>query len=68
MGDDISSVSFSFAEQSPGQREGARIDAKDICYSVLVNGKMKRILKSASFSVDAGEMCAVMGSSGSGKR
>ena len=47
---------------------GAKVNVTDLCYSVVINGKMKRILKYVSFNLDPGNLCAVMGPSGSGKR
>ncbi|KAJ1423014.1 P-loop containing nucleoside triphosphate hydrolase protein [Ochromonadaceae sp. CCMP2298] len=46
---------------------GAQVDCADLCYSILVNGKLKRILKGVSFSLGGGDMCALMGPSGAGK-
>ena len=48
--------------------DGAKVDVTDLCYSVVVNGKMKRLLKNVSFNLDPGNLCALMGPSGAGKR
>ena len=56
------------AAQPDGKGVGAKVDAVDLCYSIVVNGKMKRILKNVSFSLVPGNMCALMGPSGAGKR
>jgi len=47
---------------------GAKVDVVDLCYSVALNGKMKRLLKNVSFNLDSGNLCALMGPSGAGKR
>ena len=47
---------------------GAKVDVTDLCYSVVVNGKMKRLLKNVCFNLDPGDLCALMGPSGAGKR
>jgi len=46
---------------------GAKVDVVDLCYSVALNGKMKRLLKNVSFNLDSGNLCALMGPSGAGK-
>jgi len=46
----------------------AKVDVVDLCYSVELNGKMKRLLKNVSFNLDSGNLCALMGPSGAGKR
>ena len=48
--------------------KGVKLHASDLCYSVIVDGKLKRILKNVTFSLDSGDMCALMGPSGAGKR
>ena len=45
-----------------------KVDVVDLCYSVALNGKMKRLLKNVSFNLDSGNLCALMGPSGAGKR
>jgi ABC-type multidrug transport system ATPase subunit len=47
---------------------GAKVDVVDLCYSVALNGKMKRLLTNVSFNLDSGNLCALMGPSGAGKR
>ena len=47
---------------------GVQIDVKTLSYSVLVNNKMKQLLKNVSFTLEKGSMCALMGPSGAGKR
>ena len=47
---------------------GAKVDAVDICYSIVLKGKLKRILKNISFGLEPGDMCAIVGPSGAGKR
>ena len=48
--------------------KGARLHAIDLCYSVVVDGKLKRIVKNVNFGLASGDMCALMGPSGAGKR
>lgn len=55
-------------DQSGSAEKGARLDAVDLTYSVVVKDKVKRILKHVSFGLEPGDLCAVMGSSGAGKR
>ncbi|MCR4715621.1 MAG: ABC transporter ATP-binding protein [Lachnospiraceae bacterium] len=43
------------------------IDVKDLCKTYVVNKKQNNVLRNVNFSVDDGEMVAVMGPSGSGK-
>lgn len=47
---------------------GVSIDVVEVSYSVQVEGKTKRLLKNCSFSLGPGELCALMGPSGAGKR
>ncbi len=48
--------------------EGVRLDAIRVSYSVTADGKQKQLLRDISLRLDSGELCALMGSSGSGKR
>lgn len=50
------------------RKTGAKLDAIDLCYSVIINGKLKKILKNINFSLEPGCMCALLGSSTAGKR
>ena len=43
------------------------IDVKDLCKTYVVNKRQINVLKNISFSIDEGEMVAIMGPSGSGK-
>lgn len=43
------------------------LNVKDLCKTYIVNKRQNNILKNISFSVDEGEMVAIMGPSGSGK-
>ena len=43
------------------------LEVKDLCKTYIVNKHQNNVLKNVSFSVEAGEMVAVMGPSGSGK-
>ena len=50
-------------------QKGAKLDVTDMCYAIVNSkGKMKRILKNVGFSLEPGDMCALMGPSGAGKR
>ena len=48
--------------------KGAKLDIIELCYSVVINNKLKKILKNVSFSLEPGTMCALMGPSNAGKR
>ena len=50
------------------EEEGVRLDAINISYSINVNGKPKQLLRDISLRLNSGELCALMGSSGAGKR
>ena len=43
------------------------LEVKDLCKTYIVNKRQNNVLKNVSFSVEQGEMVAIMGPSGSGK-
>lgn len=43
------------------------IEAKDLCKTYVTNKRQNHVLRNVSFSIEEGEMVAVMGPSGSGK-
>lgn len=43
------------------------IEAKDLCKTYVINKRQNHVLRNVSFSIEEGEMVAVMGPSGSGK-
>ena len=57
-----------FSSDSKTIGNSIKVDVTDLCYSVVVNGKMKRLLKNVCFNLDPGDLCALMGPSGAGKR
>ena len=49
--------------------QGVHIDVANVSYSVkLGKNNVKNLLKNVSFSLEPGNMCALMGPSGAGKR
>ena len=53
---------------SPTEAVGVTVDIKNVSYSVFINGEERKLLQNISFHLDAGDMCALMGASGAGKR
>lgn len=52
---------------------GLRVDVDNLTYGIYVEGerrekRYKKLLSKVSFNVESGEYCALMGSSGAGKR
>ena len=43
------------------------LEVKDLCKTYVINKRQNNVLKNVNFSVEEGEMVAVMGPSGSGK-
>ena len=43
------------------------LEVTDLCKTYVINKRQNNVLKNVSFSIDEGEMVAVMGPSGSGK-
>ena len=43
------------------------LDVKNLCKTYIVNKRQNNVLRNVNFTVDEGEMVAVMGPSGSGK-
>jgi ABC-type glutathione transport system ATPase component len=56
------------AASEPAEDEGVRLDVVNVSYSLKINGKLRPLLRNVSFRVLPGELCALMGSSGAGKR
>ena len=47
---------------------GVSIDVIDLSYSVVIDKKVKKLLRNVNFSLESGCMAALMGPSGAGKR
>jgi ABC-type transporter Mla maintaining outer membrane lipid asymmetry ATPase subunit MlaF len=47
---------------------GATLQATDVSYGVTVSKQYKIILRNVNLAVYPGDLCAMMGSSGAGKR
>ena len=45
----------------------AVLEVKDLCKTYVINKRQNNVLKNVNFTVEDGEMVAVMGPSGSGK-
>ena len=43
------------------------LEVKDLCKTYITNKRQNNVLKNVNFTVEQGEMVAVMGPSGSGK-
>jgi ABC-type multidrug transport system ATPase subunit len=47
---------------------GVHIDVSKLSYSVVIGKTTKNLLNNVSFSLEPGNLCALMGPSGAGKR
>ncbi len=47
---------------------GVELDIKNLNYSVIIANKRRDLLRDVNFHLEPGEMCALMGPSGAGKR
>lgn len=50
------------------KQEGVTVDVVNCSYTVTVGGKVKQLLRDVNLNLQPGEMCALMGPSGAGKR
>jgi ABC-type multidrug transport system fused ATPase/permease subunit len=52
----------------PSKPSGVSVDVINCSYTVTVGGKEKQLLRDVNITLQPGEMCALMGPSGAGKR
>jgi ABC-type multidrug transport system ATPase subunit len=50
------------------QSKKSRLDLINVCYSIPFKNSDKVLLRNISFTLHSGELCALMGPSGAGKR
>ena len=56
------------AKKEYEKAHGVHIDVQKVSYSVNIGKDVKNLLKNVSFTLEPGNMCALMGPSGAGKR
>ena len=65
---DTENQKSSNSKKGPFDAVGVQVDVCDVCYSVFLGGEEKKLLQHVSFHLEPGDMCALMGASGAGKR